>query len=261
MAEEVNVTPPIEETVPPIEEPLIEAPPEEPPVEEPPAEEDEVKKGLDEIRQEMKKLHDRYGYIQRQLEKVPEPKPTETPVEQTTKPVPAQYENYDEYIDALTDWKLEQRDNVTKAATVKQEQKNRQEAFFNKIDKAKEKHPDFDEVARKPPQDGGPTINQPMYETLMDCEHAADIAYYLGQNVEESRRIGSLPPLAAAREIGKLEAQFAGPTPPPQKSTTKAPAVTKPVSGKETLPKKWDNMTEDDAEEFIASRNKAEFGT
>jgi len=253
MAEEVIVTPPIEETVPPLEEP---------PVEEPPAE-DEVKKGLDEIRQEMKKLHDRYGYIQRQLEKVPEPKPTETPIEQTTKPKPvsSQFEDYDDFNDALMDWKIEQRDNVTKAAIVKQEQKNRQEAFFSKIDKAKEKHPDFDEVARKPPQDGGSTINQPMYETLMDCEHAADIAYYLGQNVEESRRIGSLPPLAAAREIGKLEAQFAGPTPPPQKSTTKAPAVTKPVGGKETLPKKWDNMTEDDAEEFIASRNKAEFGT
>ena len=264
MEPEQIVTPPGEETVPP-ETPPEEAPPEEPPVEEPPAEEDEVKKGLDEIRQEMRKLHDRYGYIQRQLEKVPEPKPSEKPAEQTTKPkpVPGQFENYDDYIDAFTDWKIEQRDNATRAITAKQEQKARQEAFFTKIDKAKKKHPDFDEVARKPPQDGGPTINQPMYEALMDCDHAADIAYWLGQNVEESRRIGSLSPIAAAREIGKLEAQFAGPTPPPQKKTTKAPAVTKPVGGKETLPKKWETMTEseEDVSGFISSRNKAEFGT
>ena len=258
MAEEEIVTPPVEEIVPPIE-----IPPEEPPVKDPPAEpEDEVKKGLDEIRQEMRKLHDRYGYIQRQLEKVPEPKQPETQHEQgKPKPVPGQFEDYDDYIDAFTDWKIEQRDTVTKAEQAKQEQKNRQDAFFSKIDKAKEKHPDFDEVARKPTQDGGPSINQPMYETLMDCDHADDIAYYLGQNVKESHRIASLPPLAAAREIGKLEAQFAGPTPPPQKKTTQAPAPTKPVGGKETIPKKWDEMTADDAEEFIKSRNKAEFGT
>ena len=226
--------------------------------------EDEVKKGLDEIRQEMRKLHDRYGYIQRQLEKVPEPKPPEKPVDQMTKPKPVatQFEDYDAYTDALMDWKIEQRDDRQAAEQAKQEQKARQDAFFSKIDKAKEKHPDFDEVARKPTEQGGPTINPPMYKTLMDCEHADDIAYYLGQNVEESHRIASLPPLAAACEIGKLEAQFAGPTPPPQKKTTKAPAPTKPVGGKETLPKKWENMTEhDDPSEFIAQRNKAEFGT
>jgi len=261
MEPEVIVIPLVEGETPPIETPPVEAPPEEPPVEEPLAE-DEVKKGLDEIRQEMRKLHDRYGYIQRQLEKVPEPKAPEKPVEQTTQPVSTQYQDYDQYVDALTDWKIEQRESVTRVATAKQEQKNRQDAFFIKIDKAKEKHPDFDEVARKPSEQGGPTINPPMFETLMDCEHGDDIAYYLGQNVEESHRIASLPPLAAAREIGKLEAQFAGPTPPPQKKTTKAPAPTKPVGGKETLPKKWENMTEnDDPSEFIAQRNKAEFGT
>ena len=92
---------------------------------------------------------------------------------------------------------------------------------------------------------------------MIGCEHPADIAYYLGQNIPEARRIASLSPIAAAREIGKLEARFSG---PPQKTTTKAPVPTNPVGGKETVPKNYEDMSEDDAGAYIDQANKEEFG-
>ncbi len=92
---------------------------------------------------------------------------------------------------------------------------------------------------------------------MHDCDHAADIAYHLAKDPQEAHRIASLPPVAAAREIGKLEAKYSGGTQPSQKSTTNAPAPTSPVGSSETPTKKLEDMT---TEEYIAYRNQQEFG-
>lgn len=76
-----------------------------------------------------------------------------------------------------------------------------------------EKYPDFDEVALKPSEEGGPQISLVMSAMLMQASNGPDIAYYLGMNIEESKRIADINnPLLQAVEIGKLSQQLAQPT-------------------------------------------------
>jgi len=180
------------------------------------------------------------------------PKPGEI-TETFTRPKPIQkdFEDYDEYVENLADWKYEQKEAARQAAQVATSQKEKAAQFQKKLNEGFEKHEDFAEVALN--RDLPITPN--MVDALYDCEHAAEIAYHLGQNLTEARRIASLSPIAAAREIGKLEARFSG---PPQKTTTRAPGPTKDITGKETSVKDFTKMTGDDATDFIEQRNRQE---
>lgn len=181
------------------------------------------------------------------------PKPGETPETITRpKPDPSQYESYDEFNEALVDWKIEQKESGRRAAQEKTSQEEKAAQFQVKLNEGFEKHEDFAEVAlnRNVP------INQNMVNAMFDCDHASDIAYHLGLNPQEARRIASLSPIATAREIGKLDAQFSKPK-LAQKSTTKAGDSTKPVGGHEGAAKKEEDMTTD---EWIAYKNRKEQG-
>jgi len=248
----ISPLPPEEETV-VAEEAVVEAAPEEVPVEEPAGEpKDEVKEALQGIREDMKKLHDRYGYLQRQLEKAPQA-PPEIEVPAKAKPRVDDFEDYDAYVEAVTDWKIEQREGVQRAERAKIEQQNKGVQFQARLNEGFKAHDDFQEVVFNP----NLTISPPMVEALHDCDHAAEIAYHLGQNIDLARNIASLNPIAAAREIGKLDAVFSKGPPPPQKSTTKAPVATKPVGGKEGAPKNLEDMS---VSEYIAYKNRQEAG-
>jgi len=249
----ISTLPPEEETI-VAEEAVVEiAPPEEAPVEEPAGEpKDEVKEALQGIREDMKKLHDRYGYLQRQLEKAPQA-PPEIQVPAKAKPRVDDFEDYDGYVDAVTDWKIEQREGVQRAERAKIEQQNKGVQFQARLNEGFKTHEDFQEVVFNP----NLTISPPMVEALHDCEHAAEIAYHLGQNLDLARNIASLNPIAAAREIGKLDAVFSKGPPLPQKITTKAPTPTKPVGGKEGVPRNEEEMS---VAEYIAYKNRQEAG-
>ncbi len=172
------------------------------------------------------------------------------------KPVPSDFVDYDQYVEALTDWKLEKAQTAEKVAKVKTERQEKATQFRAKLDKGFEKHPDFQEVVFNP----NVPITEAVVQALSGCDNAADIVYYLGQNPKEANRIASLSPIDAGREIGKLEIKLSGPELAPQRTQTRAPEPTKPVGGTESPGKNWDKMTEKDTAEFIAHRNKQEFG-
>lgn len=220
---------------------------------------EELQKQLDDEKEQRQKAEGRGAYWEReakrqQRDKEATPADIEKPPETITRPKPeeSQYENFEKFNEALMDWKIEQKEVGREAARSKTDQQERATKFQEKLNEGFKKHEDFKEVALNPDV----PINENIVNALFDCDHAADIAYHLGQNPQEARRIASLSPIATAREIGKLEARFSG---PPQKTTSKAPDPTKPVGDKDvTIPKKYDDMTEKDAGSFIADRNKTE---
>lgn len=222
---------------------------------------DELKEQLDTERKQRQKAESRQAYWEREAKRQQrdrDTKPTQPGgdelIDQTRpKPVSSQFDDYDQYLDALTDWKMEQREAKAKAAQSKSEAQERSAKFQKNLMEGTEKYEDFDEIARNPDL----PITQDMVNALFDCDHAADIAYYLGQNIQETRRIALLSPIAVAREIGKLEARFVG---PPPKTKTNAPEATKPIGSHEKPPKSWEKMTASDADDFIADRNRAELG-
>jgi hypothetical protein len=77
-------------------------------------------------------------------------------------------------------------------------------------------------------------------ELLVQSENGPELMYELAKNREAFERINKLTPLAAARELGKFEAQFkkANSNEKPEKKITKAPPPIAPVGKRATAVKK-----------------------
>lgn len=170
----------------------------------------------------------------------PEPKP-----QTEEKPKVDQFQSYEEYLEALADWKAEQKFTEREK---KREQETRQErasrefnelrsTFAQRAEQAAEKYEDFEEVAFSPDV----PVSEAMVPAILSSEHGPDLMYYLGQNPKEAARIARLSPIAAARELGKLEAKLSE---PPAKRPSKAPEPINPVGGRADAGKDPSKMTD-----------------
>ena len=99
----------------------------------------------------------------------------------------------------------------------------------------------------------GVPVTPAMSEAMADSEHTAEIAYYLGENIEEAERIAKLPPYRAVMEIGKIEAKVTEkPETPPKKIKRSPSAPINPVGGSDTTQKNLRRMSN---EEYRKARN------
>ena len=77
---------------------------------------------------------------------------------------------------------------------------------------------------------------------ILDSEHGPEIAYELAKNPKEYERINKLPPLAAARELGKIEARISQASSekkkPETNKITQAPKPMNPLKGGKRAPVK-----------------------
>lgn len=142
------------------------------------------------------------------------------------KPTPSQYQDYESYIEALTDWKTDQKLSGLRAETEAQ-QRNREAAdraaqVQSKLNAVADKYEDFEEVALDP----SVPITQAMAETIADSDMGGDLAYYLGSHRDEAARISRLSPVQQVREITKLEAKLSA----PQVTKSSAPKPITPIS-------------------------------
>ena len=173
--------------------------------------------------------------------------------EDPDKPKPEQFKTYEEYLDKLSDWKLDQREKAAvaqrEAETAKSTQQTVQKRWTENSQKAREKHADFDHVI-----DQDLEISRPMLDAILDSEIGPEVAYFLGKNPAEAQRIAGLSPTAAAREIGKIEAKLAPAAEPEKKpEPSKAPAPATPVKGGSVQTGPTDN---DDMKTWLEKRNK-----
>ena len=144
-------------------------------------------------------------------------------------------------------------DQAVKEHTAKQQAETQKQAQARLISEweektAKAKYEDFDEVV------GEITPTTPWATALMHAENGDEIAYHLGKNLKDARRIAALPPVLQILEIGKLGATLAA-TPQTPKTPSRAPAPITPLSGTGSA-----NTTEpsedDDMKTWLAKRNK-----
>lgn len=118
--------------------------------------------------------------------------------------------------------KAEQEANRKKQeqASIASETQKVQQAYVARVDKFKETHPDYSEVAESPDV----SVSMPMAHAIAHSEHGPALAYHLGQNPDEAKRISQLPPVAQLMELGKLEVKL---TTSPAKPVSAAP---KPIT-------------------------------
>lgn len=98
-----------------------------------------------------------------------------------------------------------------------------QETFAAKVEAARERMPDFDQVFT----DATP-ISRIGAEFVANSDKAADIAYHLGKNPREAARIASLPDWQQGVELARIEAKVSA---PPVRKISQAPKPVATLSG------------------------------
>ena len=166
-------------------------------------------------------------------------------------PRPDQFRTTEEYIEAVAEYKAEQKLAEREA---QQQRKQLDSTYAEREETARDKYSDFEDVA----YNENLKITPVMAEAIKDSEVGPEIAYHLGKNPKEAERIANLSPLAQVREIGKIEASLVA-TPPTGKKVSSAPEPIKPVGARSTTPKydpsdprSSSTMTDS---EWIAARN------
>jgi hypothetical protein len=118
----------------------------------------------------------------------------------------------DDYLERLTDWKLEQRDSKAKAETQQRQAATlaqKTESIYAEAEKlAGFDRESFDELP----------LTKPIVEALIDSDAPAKLMHYMAANPAEVERIAKLSPARQAAELGKLEAAL-----PKTPKTSKAP--------------------------------------
>lgn len=162
---------------------------------------------------------------------------TQAEVKSEGKPKSDDYSTHDEYIEALTDWKVDQKAKAGEAEKSKtQAQTEFQKQLQSHGEKAKsfkESHDDFDELMADVDAEGI-RLSITVRDAILSSENGPELQYELAKNKAELKRICALPAIAAAREIGRFEAKFAkaDSSKAIEPKTTKAPKPITPVGSK-----------------------------
>jgi len=138
---------------------------------------------------------------------------------ESEKPKAEDFENVDDYQVALGKWaaKTEIYESKSQEAQKPKEEKKQEpdeDPRKRIVDLGQETYPDFLEVV------GAVPLTEETFNAASDSDHAVEIFYHLGQNPETAKKLASLKsPVAIAREIGRIEAQFIDNVPEVKAST------------------------------------------
>lgn len=144
-------------------------------------------------------------------------------------PKPDDFKDYDDYLVAKAKHEFRQETRAEEDRRQKEardrERQGAMRTFVEKrdalFDAGADAHEDFEAVF-----DDTVPVSPPMAQVLTETEHGHEVAYYLGKHRDEAARIAKLNPLAAARELGRIEAKIAAPGPAPKKSSAPTPPRT-----------------------------------
>ena len=123
-----------------------------------------------------------------------------------------------------------------------------QEDYKARVEKAREKHPDYSEVAESPDVQ----VSMVMASAIAHSEDGPEIAYFLGKNPAEAERISKLVPQLQLVELGRISQRLVTP-PTPSKPVSAAPAPGKPIKASSEASKSAD---EESMEEYASRRKK-----
>lgn len=153
---------------------------------------------------------DRDFYKERALQNRPEPvadKPPADP-EPAVKPKVEDFETDEAFMEALTDYKVDQRLDAREQDGRARDDAAEQQAQFKASSKRlgeqcealAEEHDDFRKVVMDLPQ-----LPVHVQFAVMDADESARVLYHLAKNPKEAAAIAEMTPMSAARAVGRIE--------------------------------------------------------
>jgi len=149
-------------------------------------------------------------------------------------PQPSQFADAFEYAKALAEFSTEkalaERDRQVAQAREQEAQQKIIQSWAQKVQEAKADLPDFDDLVAS----SDVVVNNAVRDAILESDVGPQILYHLAENNDLAKRIASLSPNAALREIGRLEAKFEVKTDTKQTAPvvrSKAPAPIQPIRG------------------------------
>lgn len=213
-----------------------------------------VAKRIDELTANWRAAERREEQLRQLLaQQLTQPQPPQTfqpaqPQPTNERPVLEQFDSYESFTEALTDWKatqavqtaLQQREAAQRQAEEQRLQAERARTWEQRATDATTRYADFNEVAlnRDLP------VSPAMAEVIQSVDNGPDVLYHLGRNPAEAARIAALSPAQAAFALGSLAASLSA---PPTKATPRpVPQPINPLAGGNAAPATDpDNMSSD----------------
>lgn len=125
-------------------------------------------------------------------------------------------------------------------------QRVRVSAYNERLTEVKDRIPDFEETLQEARRTD---IRDDVRDLILESAKGPLIAYHLAKNLDKVAELNRMPQLAAAREIGRLEARIRGPQ--PKRQTSAPPPLTPPRGGTGGVAKKVEHMSMD---EYVRER-------
>ena len=147
--------------------------------------------------------------VEKQTELETKVKAEASKIPDKAKPQKIDFDDEDDYIEALTDWKIDAKLKDSQANTAKIEKETNEKKIISEefegldaaIKKGKEKYDDFNDLVL----DEDLIISPNLTKILLDTDYASDIMYYLANNPDEAERLSGLSTVKAAREVFEIE--------------------------------------------------------
>lgn len=158
------------------------------------------------------------------------------PKELDPKPERSQFVTEGDYLEALSDWKVDQklaeRQQEEQQARANAAQQQLADNWAKRLTAAKTELTDFDDVVGKSEVD----LPNHIYVAVVESDLGPDLAYYLAQNPDEARLLKGMSPTAALRMLGKLEDRLAAEKAPAKGEQKPATNTAAPEKSKAPAP-------------------------
>jgi hypothetical protein len=198
--------------------------------------------------QQMTAFMQQFAALQAALSGAQPPPPSPAPAQPAAPAVPVgpprpeQFATHEEYVQAIADFRAEQkvqqafaqRDAQLRAqqeAALKAQEEarlqDRVRAWEAKLAAGRAQFPNFDFVIGNPALTLAPPVQGAVVETVLESPVGPAILHYLGSHPDVTAHLNQLSPWGAARLLGEVEALFR--TPPPV-AETPAPPQARPAS-------------------------------
>lgn len=163
--------------------------------------------------------------------------PPALPPAPAPKPTADQFDDYGAFVEALTDWKADQKikasDEQRDTRTAEQKREESRKTNWQQREAAvRAAVPDYDTVMAG--ADSVP-VTKAVEQELLDSERGPELALHLAKNPDVAEKLNGLSDRALAKEIGRLEASLpavSAPTPTPNADDPPAdpPAAAAPTA-------------------------------